>query len=98
MLWVLTLLGLAAVVWLDHLLRLAGRPDLSWSQGGPAPYVVAAVSAATVGMVLAAHRPFHPVGGCCSAWGCRCRSTASPRSMWDMGWRDGRERYWPPAI
>jgi hypothetical protein len=62
MLWVLTLLGLATVVWLDHLLRLAGRPELTWSQEGPAPYVVAAVSAATVGAVLASRRPSHPVG------------------------------------
>jgi hypothetical protein len=62
MLWVLTLLGLAAVVRLDHLLRLAGRPELTWSQDGPAPYVVAAVSAAMVGAVLASRRPSHPVG------------------------------------
>jgi hypothetical protein len=62
MLWVLTLLGLATVVWLDHLLRLAGRPELAWSQEGPAPSVVAAVSAATVGAVLASRRPSHPVG------------------------------------
>jgi hypothetical protein len=62
MLWVLTLLGLATVVWLDHLLRLAGRPELTWSQDGPAPYVVAAVSAAAVGAVLASRRPSHPVG------------------------------------
>src|SRR5512132_431406 len=62
MLWVLALLGLATVVWLDHLLRLAGRPELAWSQDGPAPYVVAAVSAATVGAVLASRRPSHPVG------------------------------------
>ena len=32
--WVLTLLGLAATGWLDHLLCLAGRPALTWSQEG----------------------------------------------------------------
>jgi len=29
LLWALTLSGLAAVFWLDHLLRRAGRPDLT---------------------------------------------------------------------
>ena len=29
LLWVLTLSGLAAVFWLDHLLRRAGRPELT---------------------------------------------------------------------
>ena len=29
LLWVLTQSGLAAVLWLDHLLRQAGRPELT---------------------------------------------------------------------
>ena len=29
LLWALTLSGLAAVLWLDHLLRRAGRPELA---------------------------------------------------------------------
>jgi len=59
-LWALALLGLAAVAWLDHLLRLAGRPELTWLQA--VPLVLAVVSAATVGAVQASHRPAHPVG------------------------------------
>jgi hypothetical protein len=62
LLWILTLLGLAVIGWLDHLLRVAGRPELTWSQDGGAPFEVAAVSAATVGAVLASRRPSHPVG------------------------------------
>jgi hypothetical protein len=58
----LTMLGLAAVPWMDRLLRQAGRPDLiQFAQGGWLPSL-AAVSAATVGAVLASRRPRHPVG------------------------------------
>jgi hypothetical protein len=60
--WALTLLCLPAIAWLDHRLRQAGRPELTWSQAGGVPYGVAAVSAATVGAVLASRRPRHPVG------------------------------------
>jgi hypothetical protein len=59
-LWLLTLLVAAAR--LDHLLRQAGLPELAILSGGNLPLVVAAVSAATVGAVLAARRPRHPVG------------------------------------
>jgi hypothetical protein len=41
---------------------VAGRPELTWSQDGGAPFGVAAVSAATVGAVVASRRPSHPVG------------------------------------
>jgi hypothetical protein len=60
--WALTLLCLPVVAWFDHLLRQAGRPELTWSEAGGVPYGVAAVSAATVGAVLASRRPRHPVG------------------------------------
>jgi hypothetical protein len=62
-LWALAMLGLPATAWLDHLSRQAGRPDLAQLSGGSvvAP-VLAAVSAATVGAVLATRRPRHPVG------------------------------------
>jgi hypothetical protein len=60
--WALTLLCLPAIAWFDHLLRQADRPELTWSQAGGVPYAVAAVSAATVGAVLASRRPRHPVG------------------------------------
>jgi len=58
-LWALSMLALATVPWLDHLLRQAGRPDLEQWDARPA---VAMVSAATVGAVLASRRPRHPVG------------------------------------
>ena len=61
-LWVLTLLGLATAAWLDQLLRKAGRPELSWLGAGTAASVVAAVTAATVGSLVASRRPRHPVG------------------------------------
>jgi hypothetical protein len=60
--WALTLLCLPVIAWFDHLLRQAGRPELTWSQAGGVPNGVAAVSAATVGAVLASRRPRHPVG------------------------------------
>ncbi len=58
-LWALVMLALAAVRWSDHLLRQAGRPDLVQWDARP---VLATVSAATVGVVLAGRRPRHPVG------------------------------------
>jgi hypothetical protein len=61
-LWALTLIGLAATLWLDGLLRQAGLPGLASLSGGNLLLLVAAVSAATVGAVLAARRPRHPVG------------------------------------
>jgi hypothetical protein len=61
-LWVLVLLGLAIALWLDHLLRQAGRPDLVSTDADAVPYLLALVSAATVGAVVASRRPRHPVG------------------------------------
>ena len=58
----LTLLAVPAVAWLDHLLRQAGRPELTWLHLSSVPQVVAAVTAATVGAVVASRRPRHPVG------------------------------------
>ena len=58
-LWALAMLGIAGTIWLHHLLRRAGRPELMTLD----PFLfVALVSAATVGMVLALRRPRHPVG------------------------------------
>jgi hypothetical protein len=68
-LWALALLGLAATAWLDHLLRQAGRPELAQFDAGGATTVLAAVSAATAGAVLAARRPAHPVGWLLLAFG-----------------------------
>jgi hypothetical protein len=51
------------VIWrLDQLLRQAGRVDLAPLGAGVAAPVLAAVSAATVGAVLASRRPRPPVG------------------------------------
>jgi hypothetical protein len=60
-LWALTMLGLAVTVWLNHLLSSAGTPQ-TYLQAANLPEMVAAVSAATVGAVLASRRPRHPVG------------------------------------
>jgi hypothetical protein len=61
-LWALVMLSLGLNWWQDHLLRQAGRPDLAPLGAGIVAPVLAAVSAATVGAVLASRRPRHPVG------------------------------------
>jgi hypothetical protein len=61
-LWLASLLCLAAVPWLDQLLRQAGRTDLVQFDPDVAIPVLALVSSATVGAVVAARRPTHPVG------------------------------------
>jgi hypothetical protein len=58
-LWALVMLGLAASMWLEVLLRRAGPADPLNTAVGP---IVAMVSAATIGAVLASRRPRHPVG------------------------------------
>jgi hypothetical protein len=70
-LWALTLLGLAATVWLDRLLRQAGRPELAALPASGIPLAVAAVSAATVGRWWPAADPATRWAGCWSASGCR---------------------------
>jgi hypothetical protein len=69
-LWGLAMAGLGVIWWLDHLFREAGRADLAPLGAEVAAPVLAAVSAATVGAVLASRRPRHPVGGCCWPPGC----------------------------
>jgi hypothetical protein len=54
--------GLAVVVWFDHLLRQAGRLDLSPLGSDDYSYVLTVVSAVAVGALLALRRPRHPVG------------------------------------
>jgi hypothetical protein len=61
-LWVVTMLALVSVPWLDRLLRQARRADLVQLTSGTAPPILAMVSGATVGAVLAGRRPRHPVG------------------------------------
>ena len=63
MLWALAMLGLAVVPWLDRLMIRAGRPDLVvWVPGSVVGPVLAVLSAATVGALVASRRPRHPVG------------------------------------
>jgi signal transduction histidine kinase len=59
--WLLAPLGLAAVAWFDHLQRQAGN-SVATLDAVTVPHLVAALSAATVGAVLASRRPRHPVG------------------------------------
>jgi hypothetical protein len=84
--WVLTLLGLVATAWLDHLLRQAGAPELAALAVSSIPLMVAALSAATVGAVLASRRPAHPVGwlllGLGLSWWCTPSPTATPATGW----------------
>ena len=61
MLWTLVALGLAVTPWLNQLARHAGRSDLG-SDANTVIYGLVAVSAATVGAVLAGRRARHPVG------------------------------------
>jgi len=61
LLWALSMSGLAAALWLDQLLRRAGRPDLT-IRPHELLYLAAVVAMATVGAVLAGRRPRHPVG------------------------------------
>jgi hypothetical protein len=60
--WALVVAGLGATLWMDVLVRRIGRPDLVSIDGDAIPYLLAMASAATVGAVLAARRPRHPVG------------------------------------
>jgi hypothetical protein len=60
-LWTLVVLGLTATPRLNQLARQAGRSDLG-SDASTAIYGLVAVSAATVGTVVASRRPRHPVG------------------------------------
>jgi len=83
-LWVLALLGLAAVPWFDHLMLQAGRPELAQLNASTIPYLLATVVAATVGAVLASRLPRHPVGWLLLALGL---------SVTGSGVADGYARY-----
>jgi hypothetical protein len=61
-LWGLTLLSLPVGIWLSQLLRRAGLAELSSLQAADLLWILAGVTAATVGAVLASRRPAHPAG------------------------------------
>ena len=107
-LWALTMLGIPVIAWLDHLSRQAGRPDLAkLTLGAFVGPVLAAVSATTVGAVLASRRPRHPVGwlllalGLSLAWG----GVAPAYAAYGILTRPGAlpaahavARYWPITV
>ena len=61
-LWALTLVCYALVAWLNDLLVGAGRPELATISSDIPAFVLATLSATTVGALLASRRPRHPVG------------------------------------
>jgi hypothetical protein len=71
------MVGLAAVPWLDRLLRQAGRPDLVQFTPGTVWPAIGMVSGATVGAVLASRRPRHPAGWRLLALGLSLVATAA---------------------
>ena len=79
--WALGVLTLAVAVWLDLLLRQAGRPELAVLTPKAFPPVLGAVSAATVGAVVASRRPRHPVGWFMLAFGL-CLSVAGAAAIY----------------
>jgi hypothetical protein len=74
-LFALVLLAFATFPLFDRIMRHAGRPDLALFQPFVIPPTLAALTASTVGVVLAGRRPRHPVGwlllalGLCMAFG-----------------------------
>jgi hypothetical protein len=74
-LFALLLLAFAAFPLFDRMMRDAGRPDLALFQPFVIPPTLAALTASSVGVVLASRRPRHPVGwlllvlGLCMAFG-----------------------------
>jgi uncharacterized membrane protein len=73
---VLVLLGFVAFVWLDQLLRQAGRPDLALVVPFAIAPSLAALTAGVVGAVLASRRPAHPVGWLLSGLGLSMTTSA----------------------
>ena len=113
-LWALALLGLATVVWLERLSRQAGRADVVGLGADAVPYVLAMLSAATVGAVLASRRPRHPVGWLLLAlgasvvagavteayasYGLLARPGALPAARWAAVYTDGSWVAWPALV
>jgi hypothetical protein len=84
-LWGLAMASLGVIWWLDRLLRAAGRADRAPLGAGVAAPVLAAVSAATVGAVLAGRRPAHPVGWLLLAFGLSMNASGVASAYADYG-------------
>jgi hypothetical protein len=84
-LWALVVLSLALNWWQDRLLRQAGRPDLAPLGAGVVAPILAAVSAATVGAVLASRRPRHPVGWLLLAFALSANASGVAEAYADYG-------------
>jgi hypothetical protein len=114
-LWALAIpAGFAVVVWLDQLLRQAGRPDLGLLTPNQYAYVLTLVSAATVGAVLASRRPRHPVGWLLLAlglsvvaagvaqgyagYGLQVRPGSLPGARWVALYSDAPGIIWPALV
>jgi hypothetical protein len=61
-LWALAAGALASLGWFDHLVRAAGRSDLTLFTSDTPAYLVTVLAALTVGALVAGRRPRHPVG------------------------------------
>jgi hypothetical protein len=104
-LWALAILGLPMLLWMDHLLRQADRPVVVGNTADAIPYLLALVSATTVGAVLASRRPSHPVGWLLlalglslvatgasqayAAYGLLVRPGSLPAALWAAMYYDG---------
>src|SRR5918995_6036442 len=67
--WVLAMLGLAVIVWLDQSLRQTGRPELIVLTSTAVAPMLGTLIVATVGALVASRRPAHPVGWLLLAFG-----------------------------
>jgi len=77
-LFALVLLEFATYPWLDRLMRQAGRPELGLLIPFSVALTLAALTASTVGVVLASRRPRHPVGWLLLALGLVCQRDCQP--------------------
>jgi hypothetical protein len=68
-LWCLALVGAAAVVIFDQVLRRSGRAELIVLTPDAFAPVLGALGVATIGAVVASRRPRHPVGWLLLAFG-----------------------------
>jgi hypothetical protein len=84
--WALTMLAMLAVPWLYHLERQAAGFDFALpdARGVVAP-LLASVSAATVGAVLASRRPHHPVGWLLLTFGLSVIASGVAEGMQQLG-------------